>query len=63
MADSKRQRLIAYDDDSWVEEPMRMTVHTAEDDDAPEILLPDHDAGGWRAHPVHPSKRRLGFLP
>lgn len=63
MGMSKRPRIIAYDDDSWTEPPMSMTVHATEDDESPEIIVPDHDAGGWRSHQVHPAKPRLGFLP
>lgn len=64
MERNKRPRLIAYDDESWTEPPISMTVHATDDDDEPPtIIVPDHDAGGWRAHRVSPSKPRMGFLP
>jgi hypothetical protein len=42
---------------------MSLTVHTADEEDHPEIIVPDHDAGGWRSHRVLTAKPRLGFLP
>ena len=58
----RKQRLIAYDDDMYIEEPRRIDVHVAEDDaDPPVILVPDGN-GDYRQHSVVGPRRRMGFL-
>jgi hypothetical protein len=63
MRPSKQSQIISDDDYIWAEAPMSLTVHTADEEDHPEIIVPDHDAGGWRSHRVLTAKPRLGFLP